>query len=1047
MAKVTEYPRITKMKDNDILLVDGPDGTRTILQTNASKQMGGEVIMINETAGDSTKVVINTTDEDIELATMADLEPVEEDVSELKTQLDNITNEKIYLLEQQAIYAKTVSGVGKVIATDAQNRNRAVVFPVETGKTYKIVAHGRANRNVVYGIAADTWGVDNNTVLTDLEYTPQISTAADDITVTISPVGYHFVMIIFSYTTQTDPYGYVYTVEATEKTDDEQFSVNGVKVPTYNQFNEVDRRVTASDFLVDYNYGTEENSVTYNGVAVTKQGMYVLLNGTDTSDSSVKVVLSGEFKVSKSIKASDVANSGKELPYRHLYRLRAHLISGTVTPPVNADLPTPTCRATSLSTAGNQDLITNGNDIYQSWYNVSDSGVTIVSLDYSAGTTFNNALYCVSMIDLDTIWSRLYSEFTESIAPVEDITAKASHDEGDLLMVNGQLCRVKSGGIAVGDTISKSGSGNVTVVTLADIIAENDIDLDEILKAVSDEYFWTTQINMVYRDEILPDTRLIVNTGETTETSGQSCTGFMPVEAGKTYSISVARVVCWYNESKTKIDGQEWSASSPGPRIVTAPSGAAFMRFGYGTEQTPMPMCNEGSELLPFDEKENRLAPKYYAGAKRYRLEMSTMSVQNGSFSETHHLSLLAAQRIDYTTGQAPRTFGYLLGDVQTGKLYSADANLENITELCTWDTSLSDNEGINYWMFNVMYNGDIVATRKRGRRYPIVYPHGDYNNPVAVEVSVTIPVWGGDYTKTISPIGPVQSPLAVCFEDGAYYFGEYIEHSTSAFEDHQPRCIWKVTYPYTEATNWTVVHAFNHANPASAQSTDPTNDIGHIHTIAYDWYNKDIYVTVGDYDPHCRIWRSHDFGETWIRCAEGAQIYRTVGVLFTEKEMWYCTDSGPRTHKVVRVPRVNNVPDFSNMEILGELEKPGQTSGQATGSNIMTVNPPGILCMDRGYHREDGVVQIPWYSFEDKTVYFIATLHALSDGSIPAASSGLCQDCYNLYQVPELDFQLVGGTNANSPANPNDIDALGNSASNPVGLIRMRIVPELSVT
>lgn len=92
MAKVTEYSRITKMKDNDVLLVDGPDGTRTILQTDASKQMGGEVIMVNETAGDSTKVVINTTDEEIELATMADLEPVEEDVDELKESVNKMQN-------------------------------------------------------------------------------------------------------------------------------------------------------------------------------------------------------------------------------------------------------------------------------------------------------------------------------------------------------------------------------------------------------------------------------------------------------------------------------------------------------------------------------------------------------------------------------------------------------------------------------------------------------------------------------------------------------------------------------------------------------------------------------------------------------------------------------------------------------------------------------------------------------------------------------------------------------------------------------------------
>ena len=52
MAKVTEYSRITKMKDNDVLLVDGPDGTRTILQTDASKQMGESLLQtLSQTNG------------------------------------------------------------------------------------------------------------------------------------------------------------------------------------------------------------------------------------------------------------------------------------------------------------------------------------------------------------------------------------------------------------------------------------------------------------------------------------------------------------------------------------------------------------------------------------------------------------------------------------------------------------------------------------------------------------------------------------------------------------------------------------------------------------------------------------------------------------------------------------------------------------------------------------------------------------------------------------------------------------------------------------
>ena len=75
MAKVTEYPRITKMKDNDILLVDGPDGTRTILKNNAAKELGGDIIAVTK-SGSRDKVTLNLTDSPVDLATEADVTEV-----------------------------------------------------------------------------------------------------------------------------------------------------------------------------------------------------------------------------------------------------------------------------------------------------------------------------------------------------------------------------------------------------------------------------------------------------------------------------------------------------------------------------------------------------------------------------------------------------------------------------------------------------------------------------------------------------------------------------------------------------------------------------------------------------------------------------------------------------------------------------------------------------------------------------------------------------------------------------------------------------------
>lgn len=88
MPKITEYPKATSFDENDVLLKDGVNGTKQIGVDDAAEFMGRNVIMINEEASAGTKVVLTTTDQDYELALMSDVDAVESEVGELKTQLD-----------------------------------------------------------------------------------------------------------------------------------------------------------------------------------------------------------------------------------------------------------------------------------------------------------------------------------------------------------------------------------------------------------------------------------------------------------------------------------------------------------------------------------------------------------------------------------------------------------------------------------------------------------------------------------------------------------------------------------------------------------------------------------------------------------------------------------------------------------------------------------------------------------------------------------------------------------------------------------------------
>ena len=171
-------------------------------------------------------------------------------VSDLKTQVDNITNEKIY---QAEVYNIRVLS-GKIREND---NFRSVVIPVTTGKHYKIEAIGTGNRNIVFGVAGSSWDIGSDAV--NLAYTPEVTTQTENITVEIDPVGYNYLIISFAYSTAT-PYPYNFVTKVTE-TLEEQFTVNGIEVPTFDQFENTNQK--ADDALTAIGYKEVEHLGAY----------------------------------------------------------------------------------------------------------------------------------------------------------------------------------------------------------------------------------------------------------------------------------------------------------------------------------------------------------------------------------------------------------------------------------------------------------------------------------------------------------------------------------------------------------------------------------------------------------------------------------------------------------------------------------------------------------------------------------------------------------------------------------------------------------------
>ena len=565
-------------------------------------------------------------------------------------------------------------------------------------------------------------------------------------------------------------------------------------------------------------------------------------------------------------------------------------------------------------------------------------------------------------------------------------------------------------------------SQNTSVHKLEPVSAEEAEDLTE-------KYFHPA-VNNLYDLAKARSGASIKNTDGTITTNASVSTfyasDYIPVEEGHTYTWSRRSSSAWYDEDKTFISG---NPSDDGLTLV-APEGAAYCRFGFNGVTNPWAMMNEGDKLLPFDYNAERLDPIYFKDYVGYRLELVTRGMQ-APFGAVTPLILLAVQTIYTTDGVAPQDRGYLFANNASGtwKLYWSNHRLEELTYLCDWNNTVSGGASLNLYQFTITADGDIICVKKRERANPIVYPHADYTNPYSV-----------NFGDTLKPASALMSPMAVAFADGSVIWGDYKSHSSEDETNHDPRCIWKLTKPYNDVASWSVKHRFNHIKTEGHYSDDPDNDIGHVHTIAYDWYANEVYCTTGDHDAHCRIWKSGDGGETWAECVSNGQDWRTVGLIFTEDACYYATDSINWNHYLYKLSRdpITGSIDWASRETVVFLEPGGRTGGQATYCNILMRDPSGLLIIDQPQSRDDGKVDMLFYSFADKQLSVVHTFKLWDTG----ANRGLVDYAFNIYQSPYLDGVVIGG--AHDSWHPNNTKDLGNRDGNRLGFYYLKIVPRV---
>lgn len=381
----------------------------------------------------------------------------------------------------------------------------------------------------------------------------------------------------------------------------------------------------------------------------------------------------------------------------------------------------------------------------------------------------------------------------------------------------------------------------------------------------------------------------------------------------------------------------------------------------------------------------------------------------------------LAHVKYDYRSDAFPNPVGWLyLSTKAPYRFKYSNGRPDNILDLCAWNSAITWNGSKNPFQYThgITNDGDIISVARGdllgngeitpdARQNPIIYPAGDYANPIIIEFGERIKptAWLGSY--------------GFCPVPGQDFFlmSEYTRTV------HEKMYIWKVSKPYSNPENWRRVVEFT-------VDRGPNNeDVGqkHIHNVQYDPWSGQLVASTGDYGIGPRILVSSDLGETWTVQAEGSEKHcRLLQLSFAPEGVYWATDSGAiNTHSLFFIPR--NIDKKINYAIPNHQELyafPRHPGAQATYTTVRLHEPNGLLFLDRqDTIVADTTMKVYFWSFETNSMHIIGEIKELQDGQ---QGVGFRCDGMTAYQS-SLDPRIVVGYN--TVRYQNSINAIGNKA------------------
>lgn len=160
-----------------------------------------------------------------------------------------------------------------------------------------------------------------------------------------------------------------------------------------------------------------------------------------------------------------------------------------------------------------------------------------------------------------------------------------------------------------------------------------------------------------------------------------------------------------------------------------------------------------------------------------------------------------------------------------------------------------------------------------------------------------------GESWTEVYDFGYRTGALSNCFAehpDYGIFFGEYpTDGNTDTI---------KVLKSTDDGENWDTSISWNYYFEDEGDNTG--DHIRHIHGVFYDEFDNAIWITTGDEDSQCRIYKSENvetWNNDWEIIGEEDQTWRFVNIMFDKAYVFAPTDSASASGVIYRIKRLDN--------------------------------------------------------------------------------------------------------------------------------------------